>query len=99
MLLDQAFADVGLSAPEAGVIPRSDTLRLADRDGWTCHYCLFPLGWGHASVRAPEVDHKQARARGGSDCLDNKVLACGPCNQEKGATHHDDFCQRCEKVF
>jgi hypothetical protein len=52
------------------------TKNLVDRDGDRCFYCAetFP---------AYHVDHVCARSRGGSDDLENLVLACGPCNLEK----------------
>lgn len=59
--------------------------RLADRDGWTCKYCLRPLGWGHESVTAPVIDHVVPKSRGGSDKPENLVLACWDCNTAKGA--------------
>ncbi len=47
--------------------------------------------WGHACAYCGgqgvplQVEHIQARARGGSDRISNLTLACGPCNQAKGA--------------
>ncbi|AOY97572.1 HNH endonuclease (plasmid) [Cupriavidus sp. USMAA2-4] len=46
--------------------------------GRRCAYCdqeNLPL----------QVEHIQARAKGGSDRVANLTLACGPCNQAKGA--------------
>ena len=42
----------------------------------------FTLAPGY---QRPEADHLVARARGGTDALDNRVLACGPCNNAKRA--------------
>jgi 5-methylcytosine-specific restriction endonuclease McrA len=32
-----------------------------------------------------QIDHVTPRAKGGSDRVSNLVIACGPCNQEKGS--------------
>jgi 5-methylcytosine-specific restriction endonuclease McrA len=42
-----------------------------------CAYC-------HQSSRKLQVEHLIPKARGGSDRLSNLVLACEPCNQQKG---------------
>lgn len=59
--------------------------RLAQRDDWACHYCDRPLGWGHPCVTPPEVEHVIPRAQGGNGRMANLVLACAPCNNDKGA--------------
>lgn len=61
---------------------------LANRDGWNCFYCncrLFPsedkdLGKVHATI-----EHFPPASLGGPDTLENKVLACKPCNEAAGA--------------
>ncbi len=64
---------------------------LALNDGWACAYCGRALVCAHCEgkpetdINAATVDHKVARAQGGTDALDNLVLACGPCNRLKGA--------------
>lgn len=75
--------------------PLSRIAVLTDRDGWECHYCGCALGWGHPSVRAPEIEHKVPKAAGGTSAPDNLVLACGPCNRQKATKTHDEFCARC----
>jgi hypothetical protein len=94
-ILGKALADEGLMPLNWELVIRPDMARVADRDGWVCHYCQVPLGWGHQSVMRPEVDHKISRKNGGSHELSNKVLACGPCNATKSTKNHDDFCMRC----
>lgn len=67
--------------------------QLGERDGWRCTYCpqvpQAAIRLGHAPARqryqAAEADHLVPRARGGSDAADNRVLACGPCNNAKRA--------------
>ena len=45
-----------------------------------CHYCRIPL-----TVMSFTVDHVLARVNGGTDDLENLVVACRPCNSSKGA--------------
>lgn len=59
-------------------------VRLANRDGWTCHYCPAALGWGHPSVTPPQIEHVLPASRGGTNDGANLVLACRPCNTSKG---------------
>jgi len=44
-----------------------------------------------------EVEHIQARSKGGSDRVSNLTLACTPCNQEKGNKDIKDFLKRKKK--
>lgn len=44
-----------------------------------CHYCDLELDYYEATI-----DHVIPLSRGGSDLIENKVIACGVCNQEKG---------------
>lgn len=65
---------------------------VAARDGWVCRYCGRPVtappkGRDHTAAEAPTVaslDHWVPRARGGAWELANLVLACKPCNEDKG---------------
>ena len=64
---------------------------LAHRDGgWHCHYCNHEIHPDPVSVdslwkpRQATVDHKTPLSRGGIDSVNNLVLACKPCNEEKG---------------
>lgn len=83
-VIGDALSNVGLDGePRDPGGPR--VYRVARRDGWRCHYCARPLGWGHESVSRPEVEHLLPRVRGGSDRLSNVVLACGDCNRAKGS--------------
>ncbi|HEX5596178.1 MAG TPA: RNA-guided endonuclease IscB [Micromonosporaceae bacterium] len=52
--------------------------------GRVCAYC-------GARNTPLNVDHIQARARGGSDRISNLTLACVPCNQAKGCTPVEVF--------
>jgi len=93
--LSEALKERGLYPPDWMPDSNSRIYALSYRDGWTCHYCNTLLGWGHPNVSHPEVEHKIPRSLGGTNDLENLVLACGPCNQSKGTKTHDVFCTRC----
>lgn len=49
-------------------------------------------GWTTASGwDFPEADHVVPRAAGGTDALENRVLACPRCNRRKGTRPYDEF--------
>ena len=50
--------------------------QLVKRDGKICHWCKKPKD-------RLTIDHVTRRADGGADDLENLVLACKPCNQER----------------
>lgn len=53
---------------------------LEDRLGRYCSYCEMPI------FNAPEVEHIEARSRGGAECdWNNMLLSCKYCNTRKGA--------------
>lgn len=69
------------ASPARRVIPDKATRQeliafLIERDGNRCFYCDEPQS-------AYCLDHVQAKSRGGSDALSNRVLACGLCNYDK----------------
>ena len=51
---------------------------LLERENYTCIYCGI-----HASKAKMEIEHVVPRSRGGTDSLNNLVLACHECNQAK----------------
>ena len=53
-------------------------LRLLKRDGNQCRYCSIVL-----TIETATVDHVIPLSKGGKDSLDNLVLACKPCNNDK----------------
>jgi 5-methylcytosine-specific restriction endonuclease McrA len=57
---------------------------LLEKWGRTCAYC-------RATGLPLQVEHIVPRARGGSDRVSNLTLACGPCNQRKGARTAAEF--------
>jgi 5-methylcytosine-specific restriction endonuclease McrA len=60
--------------------------KIANRDGGNvCFYCKEPLTFDF------HIDHKIPIAKGGTHSLDNLVLACMPCNQEKHAKDIDEY--------
>ena len=58
--------------------------RLSRRDGWGCFYCKKPSDDYH-------IDHKVPVNRGGEHNLDNFVMACMQCNQEKHSKTIDEY--------
>ncbi|MBA2946252.1 HNH endonuclease [Streptomyces sp. PSKA28] len=60
---------------------------LLEKWGRACAYC------GAQGV-ALQVEHIESKARGGSDRISNLTLACGPCNQTKGARPVAEFLSR-----
>ena len=60
--------------------------RLIVRDGSRCFYCRVEF-----LPRNLTEDHLVPRKKGGTDHLDNLVLACGHCNSRKGSKSLDAF--------
>lgn len=65
-----------------------------------CFYCARKLGpapapWdveaGHIYPDARTFEHMTPRSRGGSDEIENIVIACWGCNEAKGTTFADEF--------
>lgn len=50
-----------------------------------CAYC--------GATEGLQWDHIIPKSRGGPDTIDNLVLACGPCNAEKGARDPIEWCR------
>jgi len=63
--------------------------RIYERTAGRCHVCRKKLAWksyGLPRARgAWEVDHSKARARGGTNRLNNLYAACVGCNRRKGS--------------
>lgn len=63
------------------VLPAATRRAVVQRDGRVCRYCGRRIG-----RREPlHLDHVIPRSRGGSDEVDNLVVACIGCNTRKGA--------------
>lgn len=65
-----------------------DPIAVFERDGWKCRLCgvRTPRSLrGSCDPRAPELDHIQSLAAGGSHTWTNVQCACRACNIEKGA--------------
>ena len=71
---------------------------VAERARHRCEYCLAPEKVFNFEF---EVDHVQARTRGGADALGNLALACRSCNSRKGDAAHarDPTTKRLAKLF
>lgn len=69
------------------------------RDGTACHYCggetfVLPVGvpFDTDQLKAERtLDHRVPVSRGGTDTLDNLVIACRTCNNRKGTRSYDVF--------
>ncbi len=76
--------------------------QIAERDGgWKCHYCGCDVIYGHQPYLSHEeckrkchVDHVIPRADGGTDELNNLVLACQTCNLKRGRKPYEAFLQQ-----
>ena len=67
---------------------------LTERDGFNCHYCGEPLCENDPQEFTPNgasIDHIIAQDNGGTDDLDNLVLACRRCNGLKKTKHYHEF--------
>lgn len=54
--------------------------KIAKRSGQKCHYCRRPFAMDDLTI-----DHRIPISCGGTNVKGNLVLACEPCNKEKGA--------------
>ena len=63
---------------------------LLEKWGRACAYC-------DAEGVPLQIEHLCCKARGGSNRVSNLALACGPCNQKKGARAVEDFLAHDEK--
>lgn len=65
---------------------RQQVARIAERDGWLCHWCGVGLGYDSSdeTVEYPTRDHVVPWCETQDDSDENIVLACGPCNQRRG---------------
>jgi 5-methylcytosine-specific restriction endonuclease McrA len=69
-------------------------LRIYDRDGWRCVWCLAPVVQANTRVevdarydgriRCACLDHVLPRSRGGSNGAGNLVTSCLQCNEARG---------------
>lgn len=62
-------------------VPLKDFLRIAERDGWVCHWC----GTGYSATDPWEIDHVIALAQGGTNLIGNLALCHRSCNADKSA--------------
>ena len=61
-------------------LPSSTVKEVFARDGLCCRYC----GWRHRAASKFHIDHVVAVSKGGTDSLNNLVVACERCNRAKG---------------
>jgi hypothetical protein len=81
------------NAAYAGLsVNRRKMLLLGSRDGEHCIWCGKPLT--HRCADAT-VDHVVCRSHGGSNALENLVLACAACNHKRADLPADLWLERC----
>lgn len=61
----------------------STRARVIERDGHRCRYCASLVVPGALGPNGLTIDHVIPRSRGGTNVLDNLVVACRTCNAEK----------------
>jgi HNH endonuclease len=71
---------------------RRKMVLLGGRDGERCIWCGKEL-----SYRSPDatVDHVVCRSRGGSNSIENLVLACAACNHRRADAPVEEWLERC----
>ncbi len=62
------------------------------RDGRGCVWCSKPIGAHHPDAT---VEHVHPQNHGGTDHLDNLLLACMLCNSERQSVPADEWAQVC----
>lgn len=66
---------------ERASVPVKVFLQIAERDGWTCHWCEV----GYLPRDRWEIDHKVSLKGGGTNLVTNLALCHQSCNRDKGA--------------
>ncbi len=81
----RAWDHGGRTRQERGYGREWERLRkqVIERDKYLCQACLRATP--QRVTQGREVDHKLAKANGGTDELDNLELLCGPCHRAKTA--------------
>ena len=69
-----------------GHITFKEAIELFDAQNKCCHYCKDPLLLEEAGL-----DHKNPLSRGGTNTIDNVVISCWSCNQEKKVKTYEEF--------
>jgi len=59
---------------------------LVQRQGTRCFYC-----WRDVGPEKLTIDHKLPKSKGGGNKLKNLVLACRPCNRDKGSQTFEEY--------
>lgn len=75
--------------------------RLIDKFGNMCHYCgeqCAPHTEGDNPKRATR-EHVVPKFYGGEDHIDNFILACADCNNDRGVMLFYCYCMLCEPII
>lgn len=55
--------------------------RIADEQGWLCHWCGIPMADQSMLPHSATTDHLIPLSKGGSNRRENLVAACKQCNE------------------
>lgn len=81
-------------------ISRERRLRIYERDGWRCVWCMCHVHPTAAcgSIQAT-LDHIIPRCKGGSNASNNLITCCAKCNSMRGDTYWHDFARERARSF
>lgn len=85
-------ADENFSGEDRAEMRRLARTMLVNRDGCGCHYCERELNLVDPShFMYATFEHVNPRFYGGTDHLENLVLACGNCNQMRQHVPYEEY--------
>lgn len=76
----------------------SNVRTLIKRDKGVCHYCKRHVDINQKK-KYPTRDHIVPRSLGGPNRLDNYVLACSHCNNDRGTSLFYCDCRDCREII
>lgn len=81
-----------------GKYSKADVIMLFNLQNGSCYYCLSSLVDLNNKERF-HIDHYISVANGGTNGLENLVLACPICNIKKGSENGDSFARKTTKTL
>lgn len=79
------------AARERGQHTAREWFALGRSVGWRCHYCGIQCHSRNRPSQRATKDHRIPVTRGGSDAIDNIVVACKQCNSEKATLTDQEY--------
>lgn len=64
-----------------------------------CYYCNDPFKGSGDKIKAPTIEHLTKQAEGGTDDLENIVLACKECNSHRGDYSPEEWKRICKNFI